>query len=72
MCEGTVFKCMKKCKDSFKPEFRFNVVDLLLLLLKLIATLPLTSAEEWPRSLFYRNSSRKIQEIHFSYYILEG
>lgn len=63
---------MKKCKHSFKAEFGFSICVLASASAEINSNLPLTSVEEGLRSPFRRNSSSKIQEIHFSYYILEG
>lgn len=63
---------MKKCKHSFKAEFGFNICVPASASTEINSNLPLTSVEEGLRSLFHRNSSSKIQEIHFSYYVLEG
>lgn len=72
MCEDMVLNFGKSANIVSKQNLVLMFVDRLLLPLKLIASLPLTSAEEHPRSLLHRNSNSKIQEIHFSYYILEG
>lgn len=72
VCEDTVLNLGKSMKILSKQNLVLIFVDLLLLLLKLIATLPLTSADERTKSLFHRNSSSKIQEVQFNYYTLEG
>lgn len=63
---------MKKCKHSFKAEFGFDICVPASSSTEINSNLPLTSAEGDLRSLFHRNYRSKIQEIHFSYYILEG
>lgn len=63
---------MEKCKHCFKAEFGFHICVPASACTEINSNLPLTSVEEGLRSLFHSSSSSKIQEIHFSYYILEG